>query len=78
MFQAEGIVQGEGPKQGFPHGSDDKESAFNARDPDSIPGWGYSLEKGMATHSRILAWRSPWSEEPCGLQSMELQRVRHD
>ena len=36
------------------------------------------LEKGMATHSSILAWRTPWTEEPGGLQSMELQRVRHD
>ena len=34
-----------------------------------------SLEKGMATHSNILAWRVPWTEEPGGLQSMELQRV---
>ena len=32
------------------------------------------LEKGMATHSSILAWRSPWTEEPGGLQSMGLQR----
>ena len=31
----------------------------------------YSLEKGMATHSRILVWRIPWTEEPGGLQSME-------
>ena len=31
------------------------------------------LEKGMETHSSILAWRSPWTEEPGGLQSMELQ-----
>ena len=36
------------------------------------------LEKGMATHSNILAWRIPWTEEPEGLQSMGLQRVRHD
>ena len=36
------------------------------------------LEKGMATHSSILAWRSPGTEEPRGLQSMELQRVGHD
>ena len=34
------------------------------------------LEKGMATHSSILAWRIPWTEEPGGLQSMGLQRVR--
>ena len=36
------------------------------------------LEEGMATHSIILAWRIPWTEEPGGLQSTGLQRVRHD
>ena len=36
------------------------------------------LEKGMTTHSSILSWRIPWTEEPGGLQSMGLQRVRHD
>ena len=36
------------------------------------------LEKGMAMHSSILAWRSPWTEEPGGLQSMELQRVEQN
>ena len=36
------------------------------------------LEKGVATHSNILAWRIPQTEEPGGLQSMGLQRVRHD
>ena len=36
------------------------------------------LEKGMATHSRILAWKIPWTEKPGRLQSMGLQRVRHD
>ena len=35
------------------------------------------LEKEMATHSGILAWRIPWTEEPGGLQPMGLQRVRH-
>ena len=35
-------------------------------------------EKGMATHSSILAWRTPWTEEPGGLQSIGWQRVRHD
>jgi len=35
------------------------------------------LEKGMATHSSILAWRIPWTEEPGGLQSMGLQGVEH-
>ena len=41
-------------------------------------GWEYPLEEDMATHSSILAWRIPWTEEPGGLQSNELQRVRHD
>ena len=36
------------------------------------------LEKGMATHSSILAWRITWTEEPGGLQSMGSQRVGHD
>ena len=37
-----------------------------------------ALEEGMATHSSILAWESPWTEEPDGLWSMWLQRVEHD
>ena len=41
-------------------------------------GWEDPLEKKMATHSSILAWRIPGTEEPGGLQSMGLQRVRHD
>ena len=41
-------------------------------------GWEDPLEKEMATHSSILAWRIPWTEEPGGLQSMGSQRVRHD
>ena len=41
-------------------------------------GWEDTLEKGMATHFRNLAWRIPWTEEPGGLQSMGLQRVGHD
>ena len=36
------------------------------------------LEEGMATHSSILAWRIPWTEEPGRLQSMGLHKVRHD
>ena len=36
------------------------------------------LEKGMATYSRLLAWRIPWTEKPGGLQSMGSQKVRHD
>ena len=41
-------------------------------------GWEDPLEKGMATHSDILAWRIPQTEEPGGLQSMGSQRVGHD
>ena len=41
-------------------------------------GWEDPLEEGMATHSSILAWRIPWTEEPGGLQSMGSQRVGHD
>ena len=41
-------------------------------------GWEESLEKGMATHSSILAWRIPWTEEPGGLQSIGSQRVGHN
>ena len=40
--------------------------------------WEDPLEEGMTTHSSILAWRIPWTEEPGGLQSMRSQRVRHD
>ena len=41
-------------------------------------GWEDLLEKEMATHSSILAWKIPWTEEPIRLQSMGLQRVGHD
>jgi len=41
-------------------------------------GWEDPLEKGLATHCSILAWRIPWTEEPGRLQFMGLQRVRHD
>ena len=41
-------------------------------------GWEDPLEEGMATHSRILAWRIPWTEDPGGLQSMGSQRVGYD
>ena len=40
--------------------------------------WEDTLEKEIATHSSILAWEIPWTEEPGRLQSMELQRVGHD
>ena len=41
-------------------------------------GWDDPLEKRTATHSSVLAWRVPWTEEPDGLQSMGLQRVGHN
>ena len=41
-------------------------------------GWEDPVEKGMATHSSILAWEIPWTEEPGGLQSMGSQRVGQD
>ena len=63
---------------GFPGGSEGKASAYSAGDLGSTPGWGDTLEKEMATHSSTLAWKTPWMEKPGGLQSMELQRVRHD
>ena len=58
--------------RGFPNSSVGKESACNVGDLSLIPGWGRPLEKGMATNSRILAWRIPWTwtKELGGLQSM--------
>ena len=41
-------------------------------------GWEDLMEKGMTTHSSILAWKIPWTEKPGGLQSMRSQRVRRD
>ena len=63
---------------GVPSGSDGKESACN------VGGWVQSLgqedllEKEIATHTSILAWRIPWTEKPGQLQSMGWQRVGHD
>ena len=63
---------------GFPGGSDGKESVRNVGDPGLILSWEDPLENGMATHSSILAWRIPWTEEPGGLQSTGWQRAAHD
>ena len=52
--------------------------AGDARDLGSIPGQEDPLEEEMATHSSILAWRIPWTEEPGSLPSMGSQRVGHD
>ena len=59
---------------GFPGGSDGKESAHDVGDLGSIPGFERSPGEGMASHSSILAWRIPWTEELGGLQSMGSQR----
>ena len=53
-------------------------NAGDVRGAGSILGWEDPLEVGMATHSSILAWRSPWTEEPGRLQSIGSQRVRHN
>ena len=63
---------------GFPGGSDGKASASNAGDPGLILRWEDPLEKEMATHFIIHAWKIPWTEEPGGLQSMGSQRVGHN
>ena len=63
----------------FPRGSDRKESTCNAGGSQvRSQGQEDPLEGGMATHSSILAWRIPWTEEPDRLQSMESQRVGYD
>ena len=62
----------------FPGGSVVKNLPANAGDRGLIPGSGRSPEDRMATHSSVLAWRIPWTEEPGGLQSMGSQRVGHN
>ena len=66
---------------GFPGGTSGKEPTCHCRRQEM---WVWSLgeedllEEGRATHSSILDWGIPWTEEPCGLQSIGLQRVAHD
>ena len=62
----------------FPGASEGKESACNAGGLGSVPGSGRPLEEGMATHSSVLVGRTPWTEEPGGLQTAGLQRAGHD
>ena len=64
--------------RGFSGGLVVKNPPANAGFSGLIPGREDLLEKRMATHSSILAWRIPWTEEPGGLQSMRSQRVRHN
>ena len=69
---------------GFPRGSDSKDLLAMWENPAMQETWVRSLgqedplEEGIETHSRILAWRIPWIEEPGRLQSMGSQRVRQD
>ena len=66
---------------GFPGGMNGKEPTCQCRrlrDLGVVPGLGRSLEKRIATHSSILAWRTPQTEQPGGLWSIGSQRVGHD
>ena len=58
---------------GLPRWLSGKESAYDAGDAGSIPGREDPLEEEMVTHSSILAWGIPWTEEPGGLQSLGSQ-----
>ena len=60
--------------KGFLGGSDMKNLPAMQETQIRSPGWEDPLEKEMATHSSILAWEIPWTEEPRGLQSIELQK----
>ena len=63
---------------GFPGSADGKASAYDAGDLVQSPGQEDPWEKEMPTHSSILAWKIPWTEDPGRLQSMGSQRVKHD
>ena len=63
---------------GFPRGSGGKESPAMQETWVQSLSWEHPLVEGIATHSSILAWRIPWTEDPRGLQSMGLQRGGHD
>ena len=65
-------------KGNFPAGSVVKNLPAKQETQVQSLGWEDPLEKGMATHSSILAWSIPWTEEPGWLQSMGFQRVGHD
>ena len=63
---------------GFPGDSDNKNLPAMQETKVLTLGQEDPLKKGMATHSSILAWRIPWTEEPSGSQSMGSQRVGHN
>ena len=70
-------ISGHARFTGFPGGPGSKEPVYNAEDLGLIPGLGWEdpLEKAMGTHSTILAWRIPWTEEPDGLQPVGSQSL---
>ena len=63
---------------GLPRWLSGKESIYNAGETDLVPELGKSSAGGNGTQSSILTWKIPWIAETGGLQSMELQRVRHE
>ena len=71
------ILKGSHLKRSFLGGSDDKASAYTVRDRGSFLGQEDLLEKEMATHSSILAWKIPWMEEPGGLQVQGVAKRLH-
>ena len=58
----------------FSGGSDGKESSCNAGDLSSVPGSGNPMEKEMATHSRILAWEIPWTDDVHGIAELDITK----
>ena len=68
--------------QDFPGGLEGKAPTCQCRQTQEMwvrsLGWEDPLKEGTAIHSSVLAWRIPWTEEPDGLQSLGLHRVRHD
>ena len=64
--------------EGFPGGSNGKESAYDVGDPGSIPGSGRSPGEGNGSPLQYSSWRIPWMEEPGRLQSMGSKRVGHN
>ena len=65
---------------GFPGGASVKKTCLSMQETEDVgltPGWGRSLVEDTATHSRILTWRTSWTEEPGGLQSMGSHRAGH-
>ena len=74
-------LQSNKKEKGFPGGAVTKNlpaKAGDTRDVGSVSGWEDPLELEIATHSTILAWKIPWTEEPCRLQSTESRRVGYN